>query len=75
MDSLYLLFWTPSHSDLQALRPGTADTPNGYLTEPQALAAAFRAISCGFFVERIDRPDGSIILSDEITRRYSQTRG
>jgi hypothetical protein len=49
--------------------------PNGYLTELQALAAAFRALSCGFTVGRIDRPDGSHISSGDIEVQYLRTRG
>lgn len=75
MAALYSLHWTPIHSDRHAARPSTQEVPNGYLTEAQALAAAFRALSCGYAVERIDRPDGSAMTAVEIGVLFTRTRG
>jgi hypothetical protein len=75
MAALFSLHWTPAHSDRHAERPGTIDMPNGYLTEAQALAAAFRALSCGYAIERIDRPDGSALSAREIRVLFGRTRG
>jgi len=75
MAALYSLHWTPFHSDRHAARPSTQDVPNGYLTEAQALAAAFRALSCGYLIDRIDRPDGSVMTGGEIDALYQRTRG
>ena len=75
MTTLYLLVWGLISHPTSTVISGIRHAPSTYMSEAQALAAAFRALSCGFEVERIERPDGSTIVLAEIKRRFARTRG